>query len=140
MNPRTGIVSHSAGILAGPKHSQAMIKNEAPMPSRVLSMRALIASKRATRALRSARRAEYCSVGDTKKSVAHYLAALALTRDLRHVHYHFTCRSTDCQSASSSPAKQLILLSWDREPPAGSSPVSYRKRVLALSFWSRDRA
>src|SRR5258707_917606 len=72
MNATTGMLKQRALNPAGPKHSQAMIKNRAPIPRRMLSMRALRASNRARRALRSARRVEYCSDGDTKKSLAHF--------------------------------------------------------------------
>src|SRR5882724_11366831 len=72
MNPRIGTHSHARAMARGPKHSHAMIKNEAPSPSRMLPMRASSASKCARRASRSARRCEYCSVGVTENSVAHF--------------------------------------------------------------------
>ena len=72
MNPRIGTHSHPRAMARGPKHSHAMIKNEAPSPSRMPPMRASSASKCARRASRSARRCEYCSVGVTENSVAHF--------------------------------------------------------------------
>src|ERR1700732_58849 len=71
MKPRIGTPSHAPGIESGPKHSHAMIKNEAPIASRVFPMRASSPSKRARRALHSASRCEYCSFGDIKNSLAH---------------------------------------------------------------------
>src|SRR5882757_8093744 len=72
MNPRIGTHSHQRATARGPKHSHAMIKNEAPNPRRMLPMRASSASKCARRVSRSARNREYCSVGDTKNSLAHF--------------------------------------------------------------------
>src|SRR5450631_15724 len=66
MNPTMGTHSHQRATKTGPKHSHAMIKNEAPNPSRMLPMRALSRSNCARRVWRSTRRCEYCSVGDTK--------------------------------------------------------------------------
>src|SRR6267142_5556130 len=72
MNAMTGTLKQRALNPAGPKHSHATIKNKAPTPRRMLSMRAFRASNRARRALRSARRAAIVSVGATKNSVAHF--------------------------------------------------------------------
>ena len=56
MKAATGTHSHAGATAHGPMHIPAMIKNDSPMPSRMLPIRACNWSSCTRRASRSARR------------------------------------------------------------------------------------